>query len=223
MLRWYLTDSGLTAFKQPQVDQGLTELSHNLYPSGVEWIPLRTLRQLNNFNIYKSFSNGSNKVMTTAPLLLRPSCQWVKTQKLKRDLKEWDFGDAEIKVPSSRSSNYGRKKTNENLVIKYYSKSKSLCLDTWNYQFFTHFRLNFSRWKVKLFASSEKKRVSEEKFQILAKKAIETFNQSNPLSFYWGTRTSKLSVSVSFNQAIGLPNRKKGFCSVWKFTSTFEF
>ena len=36
MLRWYLTDSGLTAFEQPLADQGLRELSHNLNPSGVE-------------------------------------------------------------------------------------------------------------------------------------------------------------------------------------------
>ena len=41
-----------------------------------------------------------------------------------------------------------------------------------------------------------KNRVFEKQFQNLAEKAIETFSQSNLLSFYWGARTAEFSASV---------------------------
>ena len=43
--------------------------------------------------------------------------------------------------------------------------------------------------------------------QFSAKDAIETFSKSNSLSFYWGC-AQQIS-RFSFNQAIGLLNRKK--------------
>ena len=134
--------------------------------------------------------------MTTVALSLRDSCRWAKTQNSKKSLVRWDFGDAKIKIPSCRSTNSDRKKSNENLVIKYNSKSTLRWLDTWNQQCFTLWCLFFSRWKVDLLATSEKNRVFEKQFRILAKNAIENSSQSNLLNFYWGGSTANLSVFV---------------------------
>ena len=91
MLRWYLTNSGLTAFKQHLAYQEVGWLFLNLYPSGLEWNLLLTLRHFPLFSKNKPFANGLNKAMTTVVLLLRPSCQWARTQKFKRILSRAGF------------------------------------------------------------------------------------------------------------------------------------
>ena len=106
MLRWYLTDSGVTVFNQPLAIQDLSGLFLNLYPSRVESILLLTLRYSGTSlisvttNLLQTgcFLENTNKVMATVDLLLRPSYQWAKTQKKSKEpVVGREFGDANLK------------------------------------------------------------------------------------------------------------------------------
>ena len=62
----------------------------------------------------------------------------------------------------------------------YSSKSIARCLDIWNQLCVTHLRRNFTRWKVRLITSSEKKRVFEKQFRIVTKSAKKDFYSLKP-------------------------------------------
>ena len=114
MLRWYPTDFGFMGFNQPLVDQDLSGLFLELYPSGVELIPLLTLRYFTRFSNKKPFTNGlfslereqsydySSSFATTQFLVGQ------NTKHSEQSLLGWDFEDAKTKVLSLRSTNWGR-------------------------------------------------------------------------------------------------------------------
>ena len=103
MRRWYLIPLWAHGFQSASGGLGLEPNFSEIYPSGVEWIPLLTLRHLPSFKLNKPFANGlfssehewsyeySSSFTTTQLPVGRNTIE-----NSKESFVGWEFGDAHL-------------------------------------------------------------------------------------------------------------------------------